>query len=61
MGKSCLANLMASCDEVVVLVDKRRATDVVYRGFCKAFDMAQTKSLVLNYRYMSLMERLLDG
>lgn len=28
-GKSCLANLIAFCDEVTALVCKRRSTDVV--------------------------------
>ena len=37
-GKSCLISLVAFSDVINSWVDKRRAVDVVYLDFSKAFD-----------------------
>ena len=45
-GKLCLKSLVAFYGRVTSMVDKGRASDVIYLDLCKAFDSVQHSLLV---------------
>ena len=55
-GKSCLTNLIAFYDDMTGWVDERRAVDVVYLDFSKAFDTVSHHILLGKVRKCGLDE-----
>jgi len=45
-GKSCLANLVAFYNKITASVGERRAVDVAYLNFIKAFDTVFCDNLI---------------
>lgn len=45
-GKSCLTNMIASCDGMTSLVGEGRAVEIVYLDLIKAFGMVSCNILI---------------
>ena len=60
-GKSYLMNIVAFFNKVTVLVDKGRATDVIYLDLCRALDAVPHNIFVSTLDTHGLMDGPLGG
>lgn len=57
----CLTVSMIFYDSVIALVDKERATGIIYQELCKVFNIVLHDSLFPNWRDVDLMDSPLGG
>ena len=59
-GKTCITNLLESLDSWTESMDNRKAVDVVYLDFKKAFDKVPHKRLITKLRMYGMDNRVVD-